>query len=162
MSWYFEDLVIGAVIDLGAHTFQHEECVDFASKYDAQPFHLTDEAAARTMYGKMTASGWHTTAIWLRHMVDARNRDVALMRFRGERPARYGPSPGFEKLRWIKPVYMGDTIRFSTCVIEKRDWPSRPDVGLVHYQNDGIDENGDAVFSIISKIFVERRQPLKP
>src|SRR5262245_29316487 len=110
MSAYFEDLAIGPVIALGSHTFTREEIIDFARKYDPQPFHLDDEAGARSLFGGLSASGWHTSAIWLRCMIDYRNRQADLMRFRGERPARYGPSPGFENIRWLKPVLVGDTL----------------------------------------------------
>jgi acyl dehydratase len=94
-------------------------------------------------------------------MVDERNRQADMVRFRGERPARYGPSPGFEQLKWLKPVYVDDTIRFTTRIIEKRDSRSRPEVGLVLFQNEGFNQAGELVFSLVSKIFVERRAPLK-
>ncbi|HXF52802.1 MAG TPA: MaoC family dehydratase [Hyphomicrobiaceae bacterium] len=160
MSNYFEDLEIGKTIELGSHTFTREEIIDFAKKYDPQPFHLDDAAAERSLFKRLSASGWHTAAVWLRLMVDARNRQADIIRFRGERPARYGPSPGFEELKWVKPVFVGDTIRFTTRVIEKRDSRSRPEVGLIVYQNEGFNQAGDLVFSLRSKIFVERRAPL--
>ena len=159
MSRYFEDLVEGAIVELGSHVFTRAEIIDFAKKYDPQAFHLDEEAAARSLFGALSASGWHTAAIWLRLLVDERNRQGELMRFRGERPARYGPSPGFEKLRWIKPVLVDDTIRFTTRVIEKRDSRTRPEVGLVLFQNEGINHKDELVFTLVSKIFVERRHP---
>jgi len=160
MSTYFEDLQIGSRVDLGSHTFSREEIVDFARKYDPQPFHLDEEAARQSLFGALCASGWHTSAIWLRHLIDHRNREAELMRFRGERPARYGPSPGFEQLRWLKPVFVGDTLTFTTRVREKVDSRSRPNIGLVFSDNEGVNQNGELVFSVVSKVFVERRQPL--
>jgi acyl dehydratase len=160
MGVYFEDLMIGAQVELGSHTFTRAEILAFARKYDPQPFHLDDAAARRSLFGSLSASGWHTAAIWLRLMVDARNRDGDVMRFRGERPARYGPSPGFEQLKWIMPVLVDDTLRFTTKVVEKRDVRSRPEVGLVIYQNEGFNQKGELVFQITSKIFVERRAAL--
>ena len=80
-----------------------------------------------------------------------------MMRYRGERPAKYGPSPGFEKLRWLKPVFVDDTVRYTTRIIEKRDSKSRPQVGLVLFQNEGYNQHGELVFSLVSKMFVERR-----
>lgn len=159
MSFYFEDLVVGAVVELGSHVFAREEIVDFARRYDPQPFHLDDAAGSASLFGGLAASGWHTTAVWLRHMVDARNREADMMRLRGERPARYGPSPGFEQLKWVKPVFPGDAIRFTTCVAAKLDWRSRVDVGLVHFENNGYNQGGDLVFSLVSKMLVERRTP---
>lgn len=158
---YLEDLETEKTIELGSHTFSREEIIDFAAKYDPQPFHLDDAAAEASLFGRLSASGWHTAAVWLRHMVDERNRQADMVRFRGERPARYGPSPGFEQLKWLKPVYAGDTIRFTTRIIEKRDSRSRPDVGLVVFQNEGYNQVGELVFSLVSKIFVERRVPGK-
>lgn len=149
MSRYFEDLDVGTSIALGSHTFTREEIVDFARKYDPQPFHLDEDAARESLFGALCASGWHTSAVWLRHLIDHRNREADLMRFQGERPARYGPSP----------VFVGDTLTFTTRVKEKIDSRSRPGIGLVLFDNEGTNQNGDLVFSVMSKVFVERRQP---
>jgi acyl dehydratase len=161
MSVYFEDLVVGQLAELGSHTFTHAEIVDFAKKFDPQPFHLSEEGARDSLFGALCASGWHTSAVWLRLMIDYRRRQSDQLVFRGETPARYGPSPGFEKIRWIKPVFVGDTINFRTQVHEKRDSKSRPEVGLLLSLNEGHDQHGDLVFSLISKMFVERRRPFK-
>ncbi len=160
MSLYFEDLVVGTLAGLGSHTFTKAEIIDFAQKFDPQRFHLSEEGAKGSLFGALCASGWHTSAVWLRLVIDYRMRQGDFMRFRGERPARYGPSPGFEKIRWTKPVFVGDTIRFSSQVHEKRDTKSRPEVGLLLSLNEGHNQNGDLVFSVISKMFVERRTPL--
>lgn len=157
MSNYFEDLQIGSSVDLGSHMFSREEIVDFARKYDPQPFHLDEAAARQSLFGGLCASGWHTAAVWLRHLVDHRRREAELIRFRGEQPARYGPSPGFENLRWLKPVFVGDTLTFATRVREKVDSRSRPELGLVLFDNEGVNQNGELVFSVVSKVFVERR-----
>ncbi|MGH6815833.1 MAG: MaoC family dehydratase [Hyphomicrobiaceae bacterium] len=162
MSTYFEDLVVGDVVDIGAHTFARAEIVDFARRYDPQPFHLDDEAARRSLFGALCASGWHTAAVWLRHMLDHRKRVADRVAFRNERPAHYGPSPGFESLRWLKPVYVDDTIRFTSRIKEKIDWPSRPTVGLVLFQNEGFNRKGALVFAVTSKVFVERRARQDP
>lgn len=161
MSGYFEDLEIGATVNLGSYTFTREAIIDFARKFDPQPFHLDEKAAQQSLFGGLCASGWHTSAIWLRHLIDHRNREAELMRFRGERPARYGPSPGFEKLRWLKPVYVGDTLTFSTRVREKIDSRSRPEFGLVISDNEALTQNIEPVFSVVSKVFVERRRPFE-
>jgi acyl dehydratase len=161
MSGYFEDIEIGATVHLGSYTFTREAIIDFARKYDPQPFHLDEEAVRHTLFGGLCASGWHTSAIWLRHLIDHRNREADLMRFQGQRPPRYGPSPGFEKLRWLKPVYVGDTLTFTTRAKEKIDSRSRPDVGLVLSDNEAVNQNNELVFSVVSKVFVERRRPFE-
>lgn len=157
MSLYFEDIVPDVTRELGVYTFTKESIVAFASEFDPQVFHLDEEAGRRSIYGAMTASGWQTTSVWLRLLVDERNREADMMRYRGERPAKYGPSPGFEKLQWLKPVFIGDSVRFTTCIFEKRDSRSRPHVGLLMFQNEGFNQHGDKVFALVSKMFVERR-----
>ena len=160
MSNFFEDLEIGRAAELGSHTFTREEIVDFARRYDPQPFHLDEAAAKQSLFGALCASGWHTAAIWLRLMLDYRKRQADLMAFRGERAAHYGPSPGFEKLRWVKPVLAGDTLRFTTRITDKIDSRSRPGVGLVVSENEGFNQHGVLAFSVIAKVFVERRTAL--
>ena len=97
---YFEDLEIGAETDFGSYEVTREEVLEFARKYDPQPFHLSDEEAAKTHFGRLAASGWHTAAMTMaviaRHVVD-------------EEQAGLG-SPGIDELRWTKPVYPGDTL----------------------------------------------------
>ena len=162
MSIYFEDLITGVTRELGTHLFTRAEMIDFSWKFDPQPFHLDDAAGSASIYGGLIASGWHTTGVWLRHLVDDRNRERDHMLYRGEQPARYGPSPGFEKLQWLKPIFAGDAIRFTTCIVEKRDVRSRPAVGLAIYQNEAFNQHGDKVFSLVSKMFVERLTPFVP
>ena len=161
MSVYFEDLVIGQKNDLGSHTFGRAEIIDFATKFDPQRFHLSEEGGRDSLFGALCASGWHTSAVWLRLVIDHRRRAADQMVFRGERPAKWGPSPGFEKIRWVKPVFVGDTIRFTSAPIEKRDSKSKPEVGLLYSLNEGFNQQGDLVFQVTSKMFVERRVPLE-
>lgn len=162
MSNYFEDIVIGQVNDLGTHTFGREEIIDFAQKFDPQRFHLSEEGGNDSLFGGLCASGWHTSAVWLRHTLDHRARIADSMIFRGERPAKWGPSPGFEKIRWLKPVFVGDTIRFTTTAERKIDSKSRPGVGLLVSLNQGINQHRDLVFEVYGKMFVERRIPFQP
>lgn len=162
MSNYFEDLIVGELVELGQHTFTRDEIIDFATKFDPQPFHLDDDAAKGSLFGALCASGWHTSSVWLRHLVDHRKRTADRMQFRGQRPARYGPSPGFETIRWFKPVFVGDTIRFTTKLVDKIDSRSRPSLGLLVSDNAGINQNGDPVYAVRAKIFVERRTPYVP
>jgi acyl dehydratase len=159
MSTYFEDYVVGEEVELGQTTFTREDIIAFASRFDPQPFHLDEEAARHSILGGLCASGWHTASQWLRHVLDHRKRINDRARFRGERVARHGPSPGFEKLRWLKPVRAGDTIRFRTRVKEKVPSRSEPGIGLVISENEGWNQNGELVFTVIGKIFVERREP---
>jgi acyl dehydratase len=159
---HLEDLVVGTTIEIGSHTFIRDEIIDFARKFDPQPFHLDEDAGKRSLFGGLAASGWHTSAIWLRHLLDYRRRIADQILFQGGTPARYGPSPGAEKLRWIKPVLAGDTLRFTTRLREKIDSKSRPTVGLIVADNEAWNQKGDLVFTVVGKMFVERRRAFDP
>jgi len=154
---YLEDIRVGETTDLGSHTFTAEEIKSFARRFDPQPFHLDEAAAARSHFGGLIASGWHTGATCIRLIVQHRLREEEAMRARGEPVGRTGPSPGFRDLKWLKPVYAGDTIAFAGEIIETRPVVSRPDKGLVFARNTGINQAGELVFSFISCIFVDRR-----
>jgi acyl dehydratase len=158
-SNYFEDRQIGEIYSLGSHTFSRDEIMEFAARFDPQPFHLDDEAASRSLFGRLSASGWHTTAIWIRQFVRYRQDIERDMRARGLVPAQYGPSPGFRNLRWLKPVYPGDTIEFRGRVDTKLDWRSRPDRGLIETENQGRNQHGDLVFALRGRILAEKHSP---
>jgi acyl dehydratase len=162
MSRYFEDYTTGEVTELGSHTFTRDEIVAFARQFDTQPFHLSDEGAVGTLFKGLCASGWHTSAVWLRLLVDHRKREAELMRWRGERPAIVGPSPGCERIRWLQPVYVGDTIRYVSRVVDLVPSKSRQTVGLVVTENEGFNQTGALVFSVVGKVFVERRTAAAP
>jgi acyl dehydratase len=154
---YLEDIRIGEKAELGAHTFTAEEIISFARRFDPQPFHTDEAAAARSHYGGLIASGWHTGATCIRLIVQRRLREEEAMRARGEPVGRTGPSPGFRDLKWLKPVYAGDTIAFASEVIDTRAVASRPDKGLVFARNTGTNQAGELVFSFTSILFVDRR-----
>lgn len=154
---YLEDVAIGKPVPLGSHTFTAEEIVAFASQYDPQPFHLDDAAAAKTHFGRLCASGWHTAAIYMRLLVAHRKKVQAEAAAGGGPVARWGPSPGFREMKWLKPVYAGDTISYATEPVEARPSQSRPGWGLVFSNNTGVNQHGEPVFSFIGSAFVERR-----
>jgi acyl dehydratase len=154
---YFEDFRVGVRTEIGSHTFTADEIKAFAHEFDPQPFHLDEEAAARSHFGALCASGWHTAAICLRHVVLERHRRQAELRRRGEPVAKTGPSPGLRDLRWPKPVYAGDTIAFATEIVDLHDVAERPDVGLRIARNTGINQHGALVYSVLSSTYIERR-----
>ncbi|HLK82200.1 MAG TPA: MaoC family dehydratase [Xanthobacteraceae bacterium] len=154
---YFEDLRVGNRTEVGRHTFTAEEIKAFAREFDPQPFHLDEEAAARSHFGALCASGWHTAAICLRHVVLARHREQADRRQRGEPVAKTGPSPGLRDLKWPRPVYVGDTITFAQEIVELRTAANRPEVGLRVARHTGTNQRGELVYSVLSSTFIERR-----
>src|ERR1700758_4870204 len=91
---YFEDMSVGERTELGSHTFTAEEIKAFAHKFDPQRFHVDEAAAAASHFGGLCASGWHTTAVYMRLFVDFERREAQAARARGETPARDGPAPG--------------------------------------------------------------------
>lgn len=154
---YLDDVVIGERTELGRHTFTAEEIKAFATLYDPQPFHLDEEAAKRSHFGGLVASGWHTAAMWMHFLVTYRQRVVEDLKARGQPVGRWGPSPGFRDLKWLKPVFAGDTITFATEPAEIRFSQSRPGWGLLFSYNTGTDQHGVLVYSFRSSGFVERR-----
>jgi acyl dehydratase len=154
---YFEDIQLGEKTTLGRHTFGVEEIKSFAMRFDPQPFHLDEAAAAATHFGALVASGWHTAAVCIRLIVQHRLREEEAMRARREAVGRTGPSPGFRELRWPKPVYAGDTIAYASEIVDKRPVQTLPGKGLVFARNTGTNQDGVLVFSFVSSVFVDRR-----
>jgi len=149
---YFEDVAIGVRRVAGSYTFTAEEIIRFAKRYDPQPFHTDVDAAKRGPFGGLIASGWHTVAVWMKVTVT----NHALEGNPGG-TVRAGVSPGFEDLKWLKPVRPGTTLIYSSEVIEKVDLKSRPEWGLIKSRNEARDESGELYMSFIGKGFVARR-----
>jgi acyl dehydratase len=154
---FFEDIAIGERAELGTYTFTADAIKGFAGRFDPQAFHLDEAAAARSPFGALCASGWHTAAVWMRLMVAHQRREDAARRERGEPVAQLGPSPGFRELKWLRPVYVGDTIHYAMEIVETRPSNSRPDWGLITLRNTGVNQKGEPVISFLSVAFVERR-----
>ncbi len=154
---FFEDIELGERHTLGSHRFLREEILAFAAKFDPQPFHLDEEAAKRTHFGGLVASGWHTASMWMKYFVADRQRDAQERAARGERVAQMGPSPGFDDLRWLKPVYPGDTITYATEVREKVVSKTKPGWGVILAYNSGTNQHGDLVIDFESAVFIQRR-----
>jgi acyl dehydratase len=154
---YFEDIRIGERREIGRHTFAADEIKRFAARYDPQLFHLDEKAAEETSFGGLCASGWHTAAICMRLLLEDRKRRVAEMQTRGEPIGAWGPSPGFRDLKWLKPVYVGDTITYATEPLETRASQSRPEWGVVTMRHTGTNQDGELVYSITVSAFVQRR-----
>jgi acyl dehydratase len=155
---YFDDIAVGETWLIGRHTFTAAEIKTFAQRYDPQAFHLDEAAAERSHFGALVASGWHTALAWMRLMVEYRRRLDEAMRQRGEPVAGIGPALGFRELKWPKPVYVDDTVEFSSEVIETRASSSRPGFGLMTFRSNGMNQKGEIVLSLISTTFVERRR----
>lgn len=141
-----EDLIVGSRTLFGHYDVTREEVLDFARKYDPQPFHLSDEAAAATPFGRLSASGWHSCAMAMaviaRHMVDA---------------GHAGIGSGIDDLRWLKPVYPGDRLTVEGRVLEARQSRSRPDMQVVRTAILVTNQNDSEVMRYTSIVIYMRR-----
>ena len=144
---YFEDLEVGAETDFGTYDVTREEMLEFARKYDPQPFHLSDEEAAKTHFGRLSASGWHTAAMTMaviaRYVVSHRQAGLG--------------SPGIDELRWKKPVFAGDTLHVRGKIVEKTPSRSRPEMGSFRTQTTVTNQNDEVVMSFTSIVLIRKR-----
>jgi acyl dehydratase len=144
---YFEDIEVGRITKFGSYEVTREEVLEFARKYDPQPFHLSDEAAARTHFGRLAASGWHTCAMTMaviaRAVVDQEQAGLG--------------SPGVDELRWLKPVYPGDTLHVAGKIIEKTPSRSKPDLGSFRTETIVTNQDGVPVMRFTSIVLIRRR-----
>jgi len=134
---YWEDFAVGSVREFGHKRVERDEVVRFASEFDPQPFHIDEDAAGKTLFGGLIASGWHTGAMTMRMMCD----EYLL------RSASLG-SPGLDSLKWLKPVRPGDTLRVRLTVLEARPMESKPQVGLVKSQWHVLNQDGETVMQM--------------
>ncbi|MFL6829689.1 MAG: MaoC family dehydratase [Sphingomicrobium sp.] len=144
---YFEDLEVGAETYFGSYEVTREEILEFARKYDPQPFHLSDEEAAKTHFGRLAASGWHTCAMTMaviaRHVVKHEQAGLG--------------SPGIDELRWKRPVYPGDTLHVRGEIIETRPSQSRPEMGSFRSRMTVSNQDDETVMTFVSIVLIRRR-----
>ena len=144
---YYEDIEIGAVRDLGSTSVTREEVLEFAEKYDPQPFHLDEEAAEESIFGGLIASGWQTAALVMRLLVDEHLNDYASMGARG-----------VDELRWRTPVRPGDTLTADLEFLDKRPSESNPRIGHVESRVSARNDDGEEVVSWVGLAMYERRE----
>ncbi|MCL6678601.1 MaoC family dehydratase [Sphingomonas sp. RG327] len=144
---YFEDLEIGSETYFGSYEVTRDEVLEFARKYDPQPFHLSDEAAAKTHFGRLAASGWHTCAMTMA---------VIARKVVNEEQAGLG-SPGIDELRWLKPVYPGDTLHVRGKIAHKTPSRSKPDMGSFRTETTVTNQDDVPVMRFKSIVLIRRR-----
>jgi len=145
---YWEDFAPGQVRDLGTITPTREEILAFASQFDPQPFHLDDEAGKASVFGGLSASGWHTCALAMRLMVTNFLNDSSSL-----------GSPGLEGIKWLKPVYPGDTLRLQSTMLETKPMSKRADVGMTRNLWEMFNQHGDKVLQMDGWGMFRRRTP---
>jgi len=143
---YWEDFEVGDVTELGPVTVTAEEIVEFASRYDPQPFHLDEQAGRTSPFGGLVASGWHTTALFMSMFVRAILLDSASL-----------GSPGVDEIRWRAPVRAGDTLTGRTTITDVRPSSTNPGRGTVFTTNEVYNQDGVLVMTMKARGFFARR-----
>jgi len=143
---YFEDFKPGDVIELGSRTISKERILAFAREFDPQPFHTDEEAATRSIYGGLLASGWHTGSLLMRILYDGLLKDTASL-----------GSPGIDELRWLEPVRPGDTLTARMTIVETIPSRSKPDRGLIRSLMEMRNQYGRVVLTIRGLSLLGRR-----
>jgi acyl dehydratase len=146
---YYEDIEVGDVIEYGSKTVTKAEIIEFATKFDPQPFHLDEEAAKESLFGGLAASGWHTASICMRLLVDGVLSEQASQ-----------GAAGVDELRWKRPVRPGDTLSIEVEVLSKEPDPNDPTRGRMRSRLTGFNQDGEAVISWEGLGMVERREPV--
>jgi acyl dehydratase len=136
-KFWFEDFPVGMAVEMPGPTLTAESIVEFASRYDPQPFHVNEAAAKESVFGGLIASGWHTVSLAMRMICDAYLLDAASL-----------GSPGVNQVRWLKPVRPGDTIRLRMSVLEARRSSSKPDRGTVLHRWEVLNQKDEIVLSM--------------
>ncbi|MGD9812241.1 MAG: MaoC family dehydratase [Sphingobium sp.] len=150
MDVYFDDLAVGDKVSFGPYPVSREEAVGFAEKYDFQSFHLSDEAAAQTHFGRLAASGWHTCAMTMAMML---TRDANIP----DRKEHKLGAIGLDELRWLKPVYPGDVLHGETEITEKIESKSRTYMGIVKSMVRVFNQDDELVMSFRPIVMWKRR-----
>lgn len=143
---YFEDFRVGDTFDLGSQTITEEDIVTFAKRFDPQPFHIDPERAKDSIFGGLVASGWHTTAIFMRLFFNGLLSDTASM-----------GSPGVDEVRWLKPVRPGNSIYARFTVLESTPSRSRSNLGILRSVCELYNQDGEQVMCLKGVHFVGRR-----
>jgi acyl dehydratase len=146
MARYLDEFIIGDTFESAPYAISREESLAFAKAYDPQPFHLDDEAAARSMFRSLAASGWHTAAITMRLIVDSGVlKETGII------------GTGIDELRWLAPVKPGDTLRVRGEIVEKAPWPGSSSRGTLRVKLATINGNGDVVMTQFANLIVPQR-----
>jgi len=134
---YFEDYRPGDVFELGSRAVSEAEIIEFGTRYDPQYFHTDPEAAKRSIWGGLAASGWHTVGLFMRLLVDAHLKDVDSI-----------ASPGVDEIRWLKPVRPGDRLSARITVIEATPSKSGAPRGMLKTLGELFNQKGELVMTL--------------
>lgn len=145
---YLDDLTPGQRFTSPGLTLTEAEIIDFAWRYDPQPFHLDANAAAESPYGGLIASGFQSLAICFRLFIQS-----------GLLAESSLGSPGIDELCWLAPVRPGDTLHSEIEVLEVRPSKSKPDRGIARLRYHAVNQRGEVVLSFIVNHLLRRNTP---
>jgi acyl dehydratase len=144
---FFEDYREGEQFEFGEYLITEEEIIEFATRFDPQPFHINKAAAAETIFGGLIASGWMTASIGMRMLVD---NFISVKSSMG--------SPGVDEMRFVKPVRPGDRLRLRLSIMSARKSQSKPDRGLLHFFQEIVNQNNEVVLSLKGWVMNQTRE----
>lgn len=147
-----ERYAIGERMETGTYRFTKENIIHFASRFDPQRFHMDEEQAKDTLFGGLCASGWHTCAAWMKTFMDYWAKEAERLTRSGMAPPKLGPSGGFRKLQWLRPVYVGDEISYSVTLLSSRPLNSRPGRIMNTILCEGVNQSGTPVIRFESDV----------
>jgi acyl dehydratase len=143
---WFDDFRVGESFEFGHHQVTEQEIIDFARRYDPQPFHLDAEAAVQSHFGGLVASGWMTCGVLMRMLCDHFIPAHSSM-----------GSPGIDELRWLKPVRPGDRLRARVEILDVKPSTSKPDRGVITVRQQLINQHDELVMSQSGRGMYKRR-----
>jgi acyl dehydratase len=148
---YLDDFAVGQTFGSGRMRIDEDRIKRFAAEFDPQPFHLDAEAARKSLFGGLAASGWHTAALTMRLLVESEIKPVGGI-----------VGAGFDEFRWPRPVRPGDELRVESEVLEVRPSKSRPEQGIIKVRTTTLNQNGEAVQIFVGNLVVPRRPGSQP
>ena len=148
---YLDDFAVGQTFGSGRMRIDEDRIKSFAAEFDPQPFHLDAEAARKSLFGGLAASGWHTAALTMRLLVESEIKPVGGI-----------VGAGFDEFRWPRPVRPGDELRVESEVLEVRPSKSRPGQGIIKVRTTTLNQNGEAVQIFVGNLVVPRRPASQP
>lgn len=143
---YFEDFIVGENLPLGSRHVTRAEIIAFAAEFDPQPFHLDERAGGEAPISGLMASGWHVGALFMGMLCGGFLLDSSSM-----------GSPGIESLKWRKPVRPDDTLTASSTVVDARASKSRPEMGIVRFRHEVVNQADELVMWLDNSIMFGRR-----
>jgi acyl dehydratase len=152
---FLHEFEIGRIIPLGSHTFTAEAIRAYSTAFAPVGFHMNAGEAAKGLFGKTAAAGFHTCSAWMRCYVATNDAERTRLAAEGKRLPQIGPSPGVAQIRWPRPVHAGDKIAYRSTVTAKRELASRPGWGMVTFLAEGHNPAGEEVMRFEGRVLVE-------